>query len=294
LLSKLFSKKKPSSSAEAEKELSVEDLITLERYSEALDELKIRVKLVPKDLHSHLKIAEVYVALKDVNKALDSFMYVADVMAADGFFDKAIALLSKAAKMAPGNDAIPRRINRYRNLKTLEHRRSFAIEGLKQNKSTEFISAANSTLELEMLWNKIARSHLVANLDGEQLRKLFSVMDMQKMVEGGVLAKEGQVTPTIYLIVDGIVEAGIEIKGRYFDLRSFTIGDLIGDSALLEQRPWPATYTVKQSGTVFLLDRQGFEATMLGHSDPRAYISVLRQQHHDRDVAASAAKLRSR
>ncbi|MCG8458261.1 MAG: cyclic nucleotide-binding domain-containing protein [Holophagales bacterium] len=294
MLDKLFGKKKkPVRPDEGGKELSIEDLITLERYEEALDQLKARVKLAPKDLHSHLKIAEVYVALRDVTRALDSYMYVADTMADDGFFDKGIALLSKAAKLAPGNDAIPKRINRYRTLKRLEHRRSYAIEGLKQNRSTEFSSAANSALEVEMLWNKIARSHLVANLSGEQLQKLFSVMEMTKINEGTVLAQEGQNMPVIFLVVDGVIEAGGEVNGKYFDIRTFSTGDLIGDAALLEQRPWPAQYSVKQSGTVFVLNRQGFEKSMTGHPDPRAFISVLRQQHHDRDIQAHLHKLRA-
>ena len=290
MLNKLFSRKK-APSEENKKELTIEDLITLERYDEALSMLKEKVKLQPKDLYSHLKIAEVYVSLKEVGKAIDSYVYVADTMADDGFFDKGIALLAKASKLAPGNDVIPRRVDRLRRLKRLEKRRSFAIEGLKQNKSTDFRSAANSALEVEMLWNKIARSHLMTRLEPEQITKLFSVMEMSKIEEGSVLVKKGQQMQVIFLVVDGAIEAGAEINGRYFDIRSFTTGDLIGEAALLERRSWAATYKVIESGTVFVLNREGLEVAMQGHPDPRGFISVLRLQNHDREVIANMQKL---
>lgn len=294
MLNKIFGKKKKPIQPEEGKELTVDDLITLERYDEALEMLKTRVKYAPKDLHAYLRMADVYVGIKDVTKALDSYMYVADMMASDGFFDKGIALLSKAGKLAPGNDLIPKRINRLRTMKQLEKRRAYAIAGLKQNKTTDFASAANSALEVEMLWNKIAKSHLVTDLEQDHMQKLFSVMEMVKIDQDTVLAQEGQNMPVIFLVVDGVIQASAEAGGQRFDIRTFTTGDLLGDSALLEQKPWPATYTVTEAGTVFTLDRKGFEATMLGHPDPRAYISVLRQQHHDRDVAANVYQLRSR
>ncbi|MEM6795040.1 MAG: hypothetical protein AAF725_13765, partial [Acidobacteriota bacterium] len=81
MLKKLFGRK--NDPAGDGKELTVEDLITLERYEEALEQLKARVKLQPKDLYSYLKMAEVYVGIKDVSKALDSYIYVADTMADD-------------------------------------------------------------------------------------------------------------------------------------------------------------------------------------------------------------------
>lgn len=291
MLNKLFGRKKKRSSDGKSSEMSIEDLITLEHYDEALEKLKERVRLYPKDMHSHLKIAEVYVALKDVIRALDSYTYVADSLADDGFFDKAIALLSKAAKLAPGDDKIPKRINRYRSMKKLEHRRSFAIEGLKMNSSTQDASAANSALELEMMWNKIAKSHLVAQLDGEQLRKLFSVMKLEKYPDDHVLVAAGGSLPLIHLIVDGVVEAGASVGGKYFSLRTFSTGDLIGDSALLEHAAWPATYKVTEAAKIFTLDRDGMQVTMQGHPDPRSFIGVLRQQHHDRDVLAAIQKL---
>lgn len=292
MLKKVFGRKKQDASTGDETELTIEDLITLERYDEARDKLKARVKDVPKDLHAHLKLAEVYVSLREVSRALDEFIFVADSHADDGLFDKGIALLSKATKLAPGDDTLPRRIERYRRMKMLEKRRQFAIEGLLKNKSTGASSAANSAIQVEILWNKIVKSHLVEQLQARNLQKLFSVMQMIQTREGQVLAEDGSTVPVMYLVVDGVVEAGAEVNGKYTNIRSFTSGDLIGDSALLEKKIWPAAYKVTEGGTVLKLDREGLAAVMSGNEDPVRFLSVLRQQQHDRDVAASLMRIR--
>lgn len=274
-----------------DRELTIEDLVTLERYDEAYELLRARLKMVPKDLHAHLRLAEVHLALKNVQKALDEYVYVADSQADDGFFDKAIAILGKAIRLAPGDEMLPKRIEKYRRMKRLEKRRQLAVEGLLSNKTTQAQAAGNRKLEVELLWNKIAKSHLVGKLSAENLKKLFSVMEMARVKEGRVLAEAGSSLPMMYLVVDGIVEATTIVNGRPTNIRSFSTGDLIGESVLLERKTWPATYTVSEAATLFKLDRDGLEEVMRGNEDPVAFLSVMRLQQHDRDVAANIQKL---
>ena len=290
---KLFAKKKKKPEETDKKALTVEDLITLERYEQAEAQLKKRLALVPKDLYAHLKLAEVYLALKNVERALIEFTFVADSYADDGFFDKGIALLGKATKLAPGDDNLPRRIERYRSMKRLEGRRRLAIEGLLANKTTVTGSAANKTLEVEMMWNNIAKSHLVEKLEGEKLKKLFSVMELQHIKEGEVIAEPGSKHQMLYLLVSGEVEAQATVASQGLTIRSFSTGDVIGESTLLERKVWPARYVVKLSGTVFQLDREGLQQAMIGNDDPVGFLSVLRLQNHDREVAANLQRLRA-
>ncbi len=291
MIKKMFGRKKKQPTEADDRELTIEDLVTLERYDEAHDQLKERLKLVPKDLHAHLRLAEVYVALKNVQKALDEYVYVADSQADDGFFDKAIAILGKAIRLAPGDEMLPKRIEKYRHLKRLEKRRQLAVEGLLANKTTQAQTAGNRKLEVELLWNKIAKSHLVGKLSAVNLKKLFSVMQMTRVDADTVLAKDGTSTPIMFLVVDGVIEATSVINGRPTNVRSFSTGDLIGESVLLERKSWPATYTVGEVATIFQLDRAGLEEVMVGNEDPVAFLSVMRQQQNDRDVAATIQKL---
>lgn len=292
VLNKLFGRGKSASPAKGkEADLTLEDLIALERYEEAAEMLRQRLKMFPKDLHAHLKLAEVYVSLKSASKALDEYLFVADVLAEDGFFDKGIAVLQKAAKLAPGDDQIPRRLERYKNMKVLERRRDLAIEGLLANNTTGVHTAGNTQLQMQLLWNKIAKSPIVARIEPEQLKKLFSVMELSPVKAGTWLARTGQVLPTIFLIVDALIEVEAQAGGRTFNVRNFTGGDLIGDSALLENKAWPADYKVATTGNVFKLGREGLQIAMMGLADPREFLSILRVQANDRDVAANIQRL---
>jgi len=287
VLRKLFGK-----GDKIEHELTIEDLVTLERYDDAAARLQMRVKEAPKDLHAHLKLAEVYVELRRLEKALDEYVYVAESYAADGFFDKAMAILGKAAKLVPGDDNLPRRIESFRRQKPLDLRRRLAIEGLKANTSTGK-TAGNSAVEFELLWNQIAKSHLVEALSGEQLKNLFSVMEMRPLTANEILGAEGQINPLMFLVVNGVVAASAATDTGSVEVRTFTTGDIIGEAALLERKPWPATYTVQTAGIAFCLDRPGFEQVMVGNEDPRGFIATLRRQDNDRDVVRLVQRIRS-
>ncbi len=290
MIKKMFGRRKRPVDPE-DREMTIEDLITLERYEEAEAKLKARLKLVPKDLHAHLRLAEVQLQLGNLAKALDEYVFVADSQADDGFYDKAVAILSKAAKLAPGDEMLPKRLDKYRQMKQLEKRRALAVEGLLANKSTRAQTAGNYKLEVELLWNKIAKSHLVRQLGAVNLKKLFSVMQMMRAKADTVLAEEGSVLPRMYLVVDGMVEATSIINGTPTTIRGFSTGDLVGESALLERKSWPASYVVTEAATLFELDREGLQEVMVGNEDPVAFLNVLRQQQNDREVAAALQRL---
>ncbi len=116
-------------------------------------------------------------------------------------------------------------------------------------------------------------------------------MELTPIKVGTTLATTGQVLPTIFLIVDGLVEAEALAGGRVFNIRNFTSGDLIGDAALLENKPWAADYKVTTGGNVFRLNREGLAVAMMGLSDPREFLGILRVQANDRDVAANIQRL---
>ena len=124
VIKNMFGRRKRPADPE-DREMTIEDLITLERYDEAEEKLRARLKLVPKDLHAHLRLAEVQLELGNLAKALDEYVFVADSQADDGFYDKAVAILSKAAKLAPGDEMLPKRLDKYRQMKQLGLGRMF-------------------------------------------------------------------------------------------------------------------------------------------------------------------------
>jgi CRP-like cAMP-binding protein len=290
----VFKKLFGSGGDKAQPALDIDDLIVLERYEEAEARLKAKLKLTPNDLHSHVKLAEVYTAVRDLPRAVDEFIYSAEEYADDGFYDKAIALLAKAAKLAPLDTSLPARAERLDQKKRLEHTRQMAIEGLHQQRRIEGDTRPVSLLDAQQLWQDLAECSLVKRLAADQLRRLFIVMVTLRPPAGTVLAERGASQEELYLIARGTVEAVLGGDGGYSVLRGFGGGDIFGEGALFEHRPWPARYRVAEKAVLLRLDKAGLEQALLGNSDPRALIDALRDKRHDAAVAAAVAKLEAR
>ncbi len=278
--------------APKEDELQIDDLIVLERYDEAEARLQEKLELNRKDLHSHIKLAEVFMRRRELAKAVDEYVFVADEYASDGFYDKGIALLSKVAKLVPGDDTLLLKIENLNDHKRLERNRALAIEGLTSAQGAEETKTGNVALEIQRLWNKLSKSPLVRRLEGEQLRHTFGAMKLTRYGVGEKLASRGESRAVLFLLGQGDVEASIPgSNGRNIIVRTFGPGDIIGERALLEQQLWPADYTSKSSVVALVLDRPGFESALTGNPDPRGLVEALRGQQLDREVAAAVKRL---
>lgn len=275
----------------APQEFTIDDLIVLERYEEAEAKLLAKLKTNQDDLHSHLKLAEVYTQLKRYEKAVDEFNHVAEEYASDGFYDKGIALLSKAMKLAPLDQSLRFKVEKFQREKSMEHVRALALEGLRQAGGQR---AGTSALELQRLWHNLANSAVVQHLPGEQVKRLLSAMNLVHLEAKATVAEEGSREPFLLLVVRGVIEAYVTNLGsREMTLRSFTSGDIVGESPLLERGTWPANYRASEATTALRLMREGLEQTLVGNPDPRGFLEVLREQHNDRDVAAALRRLRA-
>jgi hypothetical protein len=271
-------------------EYSIDDLIVLERYEEAGERLRTRLKSHPADLHSHLKLAEVYGQLQQFGKAVDEYVYVAEEYAQDGFHDKGLALLAKAMKLAPLDTTLRGKVEKLQREKGLEQVRLLALEGLREAGGLE---AGTSAVELNRLWQHLAALPVVRKMPGETLKRLFAAMELVRFEPEASIVREGSPDAFLLLLVQGVVEATVLAGGRPVVVRSFGPGDLVGEATLLERGAWPADYRATEAVTALKLSRAGLEACLLGNADPRGFLETLREQHNDRDVATTAHRLRS-
>lgn len=286
MLRRLF---KGGSDEEPMEAQTVEDLIVLERYDEAEAQLKARLKVEPEDLHSHLKLAEVYGCQKRSDEAVRTYIHVAEEYAGDGFFDKGIALLARARKMLPADDELQRKIYALEQAKRLEHKRTAAVEGMRAADSSLYNSS--QILELQRLWFRLAADGLITMLPVDQVRRLFIVLRSEKPEAGETLVRRGEERPELMVLVGAEVEALVEKGGAERSLRRFGPRDILGDAALFEQAPWPATYRVAESGMILVLDRSGLEKVLVGNPDPRGLLGALRAQGNDREVVDFVRRL---
>jgi tetratricopeptide (TPR) repeat protein len=275
---------------EEPQDYTIDDLIVLERYEEAGERLRARLKDNPTDLHSHLKLAEVYTQLRQFEKGVDEYVFVAEEYAQDGFHDKGLALLAKAMKLAPLDQTLRLKMEKLQREKEMEQVRALALDGLRESSS---LKAGTSAVELNMLWRHLAATSLVRKLPGESLKRLFAAMELLRFEPETRLAREGSPDAFLLLVVQGVVEATVQAGGRNVMVRTFGPGDVLGEATLLERGVWPANYRTTKPVTALKLGREGLEACLLGNADPRGFLETLREQHNDRDVAATAQRLRS-
>jgi CRP-like cAMP-binding protein len=290
MLKKLFGKRE-GSAPEPEKH-SIEDLIVLERWDEAIDRLQERVKAHPADLHSHLKLADVLAAAGKGARALDEYLLVADTYTQQGFHDRASALLTKLTRLAPADEQVAGRLQRLQRLKELEHSRVLAIEGLLSSQDDQDALSRLSPIEAQQIWESVAASDLVRRLPGDQLRRLFAGAALAIWEPGELVAERDSGIQRMFLVVKGQIEAFLALSdGRNVQLRVLTVGDLFGERSLLEHKPWPATFRVLERARLLRIDKAGLEKSLVGNPDPRQLLDALRGQRHDREVASAAEKL---
>lgn len=289
MLKRLFGKAAP---APATHELTIEDLIVLERYEEAIERLEKKTHDNPNDLHSHLRLAEVYSQVGKGAKALDQFLYVADMYTDDGFYDKALAQLTKVSRLAPGDATVGAKMLRIQRLKDLEHSRVLAVEGLVEAQQEQDPLARTSPVEVERLWQGLASTAIVERLSGDQLKRLFAGCELWSVPEGAEIAARGSRDEFLLILITGAAEAVVTTAdGQRYQVKQFAPGDILGERSLLEHKPWPAHYRVTARAKFVKLGPSGMERALTGNPDPRALIDALRSQRSDQAVAAAVEKL---
>ena len=141
-------------------QIHVDDLIILEQWDEAEQMLKARLKKNSRDLQAHIKIAKVYEKTKRRREAVEEYSYIADRYAADGYFDKAVAILAKATKMAPQEGKLIRKRQAVERMRSFERRLSSVMKTLSNVEGQVGSTATSSYLELRRVWGELAVSEL--------------------------------------------------------------------------------------------------------------------------------------
>jgi len=276
-------------SESAESTISVDDLIELQRYDEAEDRLRAKLKSNVNDLHAQLRLADLYRRSGRGAKAVDEYVSVADAYAADGFFDKATALLYKVAKLAPGHEKVPLKIEALRRAKRMNRRREIVTEALQSGTQSE---RAVSAFKVQRMWRDLSDCPLIQRLEEDRLRRLFESLNLVQVAAGQILAEKNERMEKMFVIAEGMVEAvAVLPTGKETPIRGFGPGQMIGDRALLEHRPWPTVYRAGNACFVLELDKDGLAQALQGDPDPRQFLDALREQRNDQDVVRSIQKL---
>ena len=271
--------------------VEVDDLIILERWQEAEKILRDRLKKSSLDLHARLKLAEVFERTSRLREAMDEYALVADRYAAEGYFDKAIAMLTKATRLNPDDAGLRLKLRRVQRVRQFEQRLSIVMRTLSTLEGHRGATATTSYLELRRIWGELAVSDLMEKLDNEQLGRLLQVMELVKIGREKVIVERGEKLAELFLLTRGQVDVELQLpNGQTTTIRSLEPGDVIGDQALLEQTPWSATLRTAEPVVLLKLDRPSLENALKGNPDPRGLLDALREQRLDAEIASAVQR----
>ncbi|MGB3562334.1 MAG: cyclic nucleotide-binding domain-containing protein [Thermoanaerobaculia bacterium] len=267
--------------------LSVDDLMVLERWDEAEKILHRRITRNAHDLRARLKLADLFTRSGRQYEAVDEYLGVADGYARDGFYDKAVALLSKVEKLVPGYEKTRVKMEKMERAKRLERSRQTAMEAVLAKRGEDFQKAGTTAFEVQQLWQNLSGSLVIQRLDGDQLARLFSALEIVHYQGRTLIAERTQELEELYLVAKGKVDVSIVMPdGQTMVLREFQPGDVFGERALLEHLPWPATYESGHKTIVMRLTREGLEQAMAGNPNPRELLDALRDQRLDANIVS--------
>jgi hypothetical protein len=287
LIKKFFGKKESS----AEQQYTIDDLIVLERYADAEQRIHEELKFRGNDLNLHLKLADVYVGQRNVQKAVEEYLWVAEKYAADGFHDRGIAVLTKARRLNPMDDTLPARIERFEVARKLEHSRGGAQEGFLQGLHAQE-GGGTAVMEFQTIWRNLTKTRLLRELSGDQLKLFFQGVVGVYLNPGQTLVERGSRDEALYVVVSGDILATVVDKaGANIEVRSFGAGQVIGEASLFEHKPWPASYKAKSKATLLRLTQPGLQICLTGNPDPRGFLDVMRREQNDREVAQLVARM---
>jgi len=271
-------------------EVDDDALVTLERYEEEEAQLQKLLEKKRYDLRSRQKLAELYKKTGRLDEAASEYMEIADQYAKEGFHDKALALLAQVSKLTRMADKVWPKVERLRRAKQLEQHRPAIMEALVGRRSVSTGSTAAS-IQFDRLWTTIARTHLVDQLDADQLTRLFQSYQIVSFEPNAEVARRGQQLEAMFFLASGKVEVVVAIPGGSSPvLRALEAGALFGEKALFEHQPWVATYRTAEKSILLKLDRHGLETALHGNPDQQGLLDALREQQMDTVVAEAVGR----
>ncbi len=275
-----------SGSRKRKEDMSIDELIAEGLYDDAVVRLEKEISSKRHDPTLKIRLAEVKEKLGRINDAVELYLQVGSEYARDGFYDKAIATLQKAVRLDPNNEVVVRKLRSVENMKKLEESRVSAINAFVGKIPEDDPEKANYFIEFQALWPNLAKCPIIKSLRGWQMRILFENMDIVRFDPKKVIFRRGEKREEFHIIASGEVEVGVEDDGNFVVLRMLGPGDVMGDAALFEGKPWPAIYrSTGEQVTTLRMDKAGLATALKGNRDPVEFLRLLRVRQSDNEIA---------
>jgi hypothetical protein len=300
---------------------TVEGLVARKSYAKALELIQAQLGRRPRDDRLRLQQADVLIAAGREKEAAAQLMALADEQAADGFAAKAIAILKRIEKIAPGRQDVEDRLAHLiqEKVRHAPGARPAAASPAPEFGLEEFDPAAEPPAaeappvpdadDFEGLDYIAAAEPESAPAPPEERRAfvstpLFEGFSQEELVAvihglklltfgpGDILVAEGGPGDSLFILASGTVKAFVRnSKGHYVKVNELGEGAFFGEIAVLTGKPRTATLTAASPCEVLELDRATLDTITASHPRVR---EILKEFHEQRAQDTVQAMIRKR
>jgi hypothetical protein len=303
---------------------TVEGLVARKSYAKALELIEAQLERRPRDDRLRLQQADVLIAAGREKEAAGQLMALADEQAADGFAAKAIAILKRIEKIAPGRQDVGDRLAHLIQEK-VRHAPGgrpavsagpppeFGLEEFDPDaelpaaapapappveaddlEGLDYIAATEPESEPAPAEERKAfvSTPLFEGFSEQELVALIRGLKLLTFAPGDILVAEGGPGDSLFILASGSVKAFVRNpKGQYVKVSELGEGAFFGEIAVLTGKPRTATITAASPCEVLELDRAALDAITIAHPRVR---EILKQFHEQRAQDTVQAMIRKR
>ena len=307
---------------------TVEGFIARKNYAKALELIQAQLERRPRDDRLRLQQADVLIAAGRDKDAVTQLMALADEQAAEGFAAKAIAILKRIEKIAPGRQDVGDRLAHLiqEKVRHAPGARPAAASGAPEFGLEEFDPDAELSVasppestpppaaaapadqdDLEGLVyiaaavpepappeqrSAFLSTPLFEGFSEQELAAVIRGLKLLTFAPGDILVAEGGPGDSLFILASGSVKAFVRNpKGNYVKVNELGEGAFFGEIAVLTGKPRTATLTAASACEVLELDRPALDAITATHPRVR---EILKKFHEQRAQDTVQAMIRKR
>jgi hypothetical protein len=275
------------------KEAAITDLITRKGYSKAIELIQSELKDRNKNERLRLQLAHVHLLAGSSSQAVDVLSGLADDLADDGFAAKAIAILKKMQKIAPG-PALEARIARLVREKETPTVQGWAplgsvppppplVLGFEPSLATE-----EGRLAPPVEPPPIVHTPLFSGLSPEEALAVVQGLRLVVFEPGEIIVSEGEPGASLFIISSGTCRVFLKNrKGHNAPVRQLHETEFFGEISLLRAAPRSATVTAATPVELLELDRATVDKVAEQHPQVREVLQDFYQRRANSTVEAS-------
>lgn len=264
-------------------------------YGAALDAITEELKRKPENFNLLLRQAEILGMAGDRDRAVTVYRDLARYFAKQGFYARALAVISKLERLDPGQSEATRELAETIVAQQEEERLSQARWRQAQAPATPAreTSQPEAPEDDPAAQRELVASRLFTQFPAEVLEELLSSTNVRVFSEGEDVCREGDPGDSMFLLVDGRVEVTTaDPAGRPLELAVLSEGDFFGEVALLKGRPRTATVSAMGQTTVLEITREQVDTLASRHPEVRQVLERFCQERAHATVDAMVAQMR--